>query len=625
MRCGPQVLIGSVLLASELLGPVAASQEGDEGGGLRPGNLEVAPPLQPVLERLWEGSPTFRRQCARIAAARQLKVTVLPEDRPRLPSVAARSKLDFQGGDLVSASVYVDVSPDAAPLLAHEFEHILEQLDGVNLGEQADNEAVWKSGENSFETRRAVEAGHRVSRELMDRPGRTVVRVNGPAPTANRTLTVSQANPDATPISTRLARVAAEGRHLVFISPARLVAEDRNALNDVYVLDLETGAHSLESAGSGRAPADGDSRNADISRDGRFVVFESAAGNLVHPPLEPGTSHIFLRDRHQGTTRLLSTAVSGGPASGPSRQPAINADGTVVVFESAATDLIEKGTGGVGSTGIYLMGLSSGMRTRVDARGDGARPSGQSMSPGISADGRFVVFAAKADLTCRGAACVDEPRDGNGVTDVYLRDLQTNVLRRISRSAGGHDPDGASYDPAISGDGRFVAFVSQASNLTRESKGRAPQIYVHDLRSGATELISRTGGGLPGNNSSLRPALSYDGSTIAFQSLACDLLCHGTCQPAQRDINLLWDVFVHDRLARRTVRVSTDDGEEWMENSRAPSLDHSGRLLVFGSRHPVDAQDSDYDEDLFVMKSSGVQGFSSSGVRVQRFEGSEVR
>jgi hypothetical protein len=452
MRCGLQVLIGSVLLASELLGPVAASQDGGEAGSLRPGNLrpgnlEAAPPLHPVLDRLWEGSPTFRRQCARIAAARQLKVTVLPEDQPRSPSIAARSKMTFQGADLVSASVYVDVSPDAASLLAHEFEHILEQLDGVNLGEQADNEAVWKNGENSFETRRAIEAGQRVSRELMDRPGRTVVRVNGPAPTANRTLTVSQANPDGSPLSTRLARVAAEGRHLVFISPARLVVEDRNEVNDVYVLDLETGAYSLESAGSGRAPADGDGRSADISRDGRFVVFESAAGNLVHPPLEPGMSHIFLRDRQQGTTRLLSTAVSGGPASGPSRHPAINADGTVVVFESAATNLIEKGKEGVGSTGIYLIGLSSGVRKRVDARGDGARPSGQSMSPGISADGRFVVFAARADLTCRGAACVDEPRDGNGVTDVYLRDMQTNVLRRISRSAGGNDPDGPATIP----------------------------------------------------------------------------------------------------------------------------------------------------------------------------------
>jgi Tol biopolymer transport system component len=145
---------------------------------------------------------------------------------------------------------------------------------------------------------------------------------------------------------------------------------------------------------------------------------------------------------------------------------------------------------------------------------------------------------------------------------------------------------------------------------------------VRDLRSGATELISRTGEALPGNSSSLRPALSYDGSTIAFQSLACDLLCNGKCQPAQRDINLLWDVFVHDRSARRTVRVSTDDGEEWMANSRAPSLDHSGRLLVFGSRHPVDAQDSHYDEDLFVMKSSGVQQFRGSGSEVRRFRSS---
>ena len=285
----------------------------------------------------------------------------------------------------------------------------------------------------------------------------------------------------------------------------------------------------------------------------------------------------------------------------PARNPAINADGTVVVFESTATDLIAGDEIARSSVGVYLIQLASGLRTRLDLTSAGELPAGQSMSPAISADGRFVVFVSKADLTCREApACVTEPSDKNGVPDIYLRDTTTNTTRRITRSYAGGDPDGPSYHPAISGDGRHVAFVSEASNLTRDSGSRAAHIYVHDLVTGITELVSHTPSGRPANGPSLRPALSHDGATVAFQSLASDLVCEGKCQSGQRDINLLWDVFVYDRSTRRTTRVSTDIGEEWMENSRAPSLDDAGHVLAFGSRHPINGRDEARDEDLYV-------------------------
>jgi Tol biopolymer transport system component len=205
-------------------------------------------------------------------------------------------------------------------------------------------------------------------------------------------------------------------------------------------------------------------------------------------------------------------------------------------------------------------------------------------------------------LTCVPAAPCGEPSDKNGIADIYLRDTEANVSRRLTRSYTGGDPDGPSYDPAVSGDGRHVAFVSEASNLTGNSIRRAPHIYVHDLATGITELVSRTPSGGPANGASLRPALSHDGSRVAFQSLACNLVCEGKCRDEEPDINLLWDVFVQDRSTRRTTRVSTEVGQAWMDDSRAPSLDDAGHVIAFGSRHPINRRDQGDDEDLYVYR-----------------------
>ena len=142
--------------------------------------------------------------------------------------------------------------------------------------------------------------------------------------------------------------------------------------------------------------------------------------------------------------------------------------------------------------------------------------------------------------------------------------------------------------------------MSEASNLTREPIRRGAQIYDYDLINGTTELITRTRVGKPANGNSLRPAVSYDGLRIAYQSLAADLLCDGTCKTGQADINLQWDVFLHDRRTGETVRASRGIGSDWMEYSRAPSVDASGHVVVFVTRHPIDSDDEGYDEDLVV-------------------------
>jgi Tol biopolymer transport system component len=569
-----------------------------------PSNLEVASVFRPFLDKMWQASPTFRGQWRRLAAGTGVRLSVLVEDLPR-PSASfkARTLLRHQDGLLVSAQVYLKPSLDAPEFIAHELEHILEQLDGVDLQAQAGNSDVWKAGDGAFETRRAIEAGRRVAREITTGANVTEVRHLPHEDHPDRLTTVVQQDRNSTPSSERSARVSGSGRYVVFVSSVQLVEGDRNHLGAVYVLDLATGECTLESVGPGGLPGNGASLSPDISRDGRYVVFESAAGNLLDTQVLPGTFRVFLRDREQGVTRLLSANAKGEPTNGTSGSPAISADGTVVVFESTATDLVESGDTAGSSVGIYMIRLTSGLRARLDLTSSGGRRAGQSMSPSISADGRFVAFVSKADLTCGEAStCVTGPSHKKGVADVYLRDTDTNTTKRVTSSYAGGDPNGPSYHPAISGDGHYVAFVSEASNLTRDSTSRTAQIFAHDLVTGITELVSRPPSGRPANGPSLRPALSHDGATVAFQSLASNLVCEGKCQNGQPDINLVWDVFVYDRFARRTARVSTDIGEEWMENSRAPSLDDAGQVLAFGSRHPINGRDEAHDENLYVYR-----------------------
>jgi hypothetical protein len=234
------------------------------------------------------------------------------EDQPARASFAnARTALTFQGNVPLAAHVYLKPSTNSPELIAHELEHILEQLDGVNLEAQAGNGGVWKGDRTFFETRRAIETGRRVAREMTggDRIGDA--RETQAVAAVDKFLTVKLRDRDATPTSPRTAHVSADGRYVVFISSARLVDDDRNLFRDVYVTDLATGRTTLESVGPDGRAGNAESYSAEISGNGRYVVFESHAGNLTAPSFPTGTAQIFLRGRAAGTTRLLTANAAG--------------------------------------------------------------------------------------------------------------------------------------------------------------------------------------------------------------------------------------------------------------------------------------------------------------------------
>jgi Tol biopolymer transport system component len=568
-------------------------------GASLPSNLTAGAVFRPALERMWQSSGTFRRQCGRLSAAPQLQVNLLMEELARRPSsYRARAAMKRQSGALVSVHIHLTRFEDPIELIAHEIEHVIEQLEGVDLGAQAGTGNVWKREDGAFETQRAIEVGRRVAREVnaAEDPTASEGQEDSGGPRLH-----AIALHDRFPLLTGppSGRVSPSGRQVVFTSYASLAAGDGNTTRDIYVMDVSTRRVTLETPGAGGHSANGESVNPDISRDGRFVVFESIAGNLANVEFARGIPRVFLRDRQTGIIRLLSTNVRGEPANGPSTNPAISADGETVVFISSASDILEDTAG---SPGVYLTRLASNTRTRVDVTNQGQARIGQSASPAISADGRYVAFMSRADLTPRdGSSPTDDAPDGNGTFDIYVRDTVMQRTRRVSQSRGGRDTDGPSYHPAISGDGRFVAFVSEASNLTHDGSKRVAQIYLRDMETGATELISRAPAGRPGDAASARPVISGDGSVIAYQSLGSNLLCDDTCGPSGRDINLLWDVYAYDRPIRRTTRASSGRREEWMESSRGPSLDDTGRVLAFMSTHPSSPGDEGHDEDLFIL------------------------
>jgi Tol biopolymer transport system component len=409
-------------------------------------------------------------------------------------------------------------------------------------------------------------------------------------------ITVVQQDKAADSLDPPSARVSAGGRHVAFASYAQLLPGDTNRVRDVYVLDLLTRQLTLESLGRDQSSANGDSFAPDISGDGRYVVFVSSAGNLGDTRMPSGTPRVFLRDRERHTTRALTVNMAGRPAEGPSGSPVISADGMTIAFESAALDLVEDGTT-TRTPAVYLIRLPAGVCERVSVSSAGGATMGPSVSPSVNADGRYVAFMSTADLTCRGASsCLP---DTKGIPDVYLRDTLAHITRRLVARHTGDAPNEARYHPALSGDGRYVAFVSESPALPRSPR-RTSQVYLYDTRTDQTELVSRSPNGRPANAASTRPTVSYDGARVAFQSLASDLLCQRKCSGVEQDTNLVWDIFLRDRRSGRTYRVSADAAEEWMESSRGASLDQTGRVIAFSSRHPRNIQDEQHDEDLYI-------------------------
>lgn len=228
---------------------------------------------------------------------------------------------------------------------------------------------------------------------------------------------------------------------------------------------------------------------------------------------------------------------------------------------------------------------SAGVISRVSVSSAGAEGNDTSGGRDISADGRYVTFLSFASNLV--------PGDTNEASDVFVRNLATGVTRRVSLGPRGRQADGGSFWPAVSPDGRYVAFSSYASNLTTGDTNGAEDVFVRDRLAGVTRLVSAGRGGRPANDRSFTPAVSAGGRYVAFTSFASNLV-------AEDDRDSL-DVFVRDMVAGVTRRVSVGNGVRLPADFNfSPSISADGRYVAFESDASLVAADTNDTNDVYV-------------------------
>lgn len=365
----------------------------------------------------------------------------------------------------------------------------------------------------------------------------------GPARAAN--LRVSLADNGAQPNSvSSTGALSGDGRFVAFTSQATNLVAGGSTGQQLFVRDLAVGTTEIVSVSTGGAAANSTVSGASISGDGRYVAFESQATNLVGEDASTNVK-VLVRDRWAGITFLASVKAGGGSAN-HATAPALSGNGRYVAFSS-----LDKLVPGDPDTvlDIYVRDLWRGITERVSipnaALSPGGGNDGDSFNPSLSYDGRFIAFGSSSTKLVFN--------DTNAAADVFVRDRLTGATVRASIPTGVPQADGLSSSPAISWDGRWVAFLSRAPNLGAGlgNNGDGYDVFVRDLASGVTERVDVPMGPLgTGISSGIMPSISADGRFVTFAS------SYGAMAPG--DAAPLNDVYLRDRKTGITLRASLD-------------------------------------------------------------------
>jgi Tol biopolymer transport system component len=342
---------------------------------------------------------------------------------------------------------------------------------------------------------------------------------------------------------------------------------------------------------------DGRSAEPSLSGDARRVAFTSQATNLVAADANGEVADVFVYDQGTSAVELVSAGPNGEAADGRSEQPALDGDGSHVAFVSHAENLVPGDHNDVADVFVLVPGTGL-VRASVSNEGDEA--DGSSSEPDISADGRYVAFTSNADNLVDG--------DANGQADVFVRDLLTGITVLVSVShrdrANDRSADGESSAPAISPDGGYVSFSSDAPDVVAGDGNHRQDVFLRDVTGGRTQMISLGRGGRTGQNRAMAGGfaavsdVSRDGKFVAFESDATNL--------AGRDRNRRTDVFVRETAHQSTRRVSVSTtNEEGSGASSLPRITPDGRYVAFASRADDLVAKNTVGLDVFVRDVTG--------------------
>ena len=386
------------------------------------------------------------------------------------------------------------------------------------------------------------------------------------------------------PCFSNLGCVSADGRWVGFSADANLVPEDTGNHTDAYVRDRLLGTTFLISVAMDGSSGNAFSGAAYLSSDASCVAFFSLASDMVAGDTNNLTD-LFVRDLKAKTTTRVSVASDGSQANGETTEASLSADGRWVAFMNGATNLVPGDTNG--TYDVFVHDRVTGETTRVSLDHEGNESTRGGGLYSISADGRYVAFSCYgvldpldinqyvdtyvhdrwtsksklAALTYTGVGSASGtssgqlsgngrylafstsgtdvvPGDTNGKSDIFVRELVLGTTVRANVSSSGAQANNNCFDPAISADGRYVGFTTLATNLVSPPTNGAGHVFVKDLLTGAVSLKSVSSTGVPNNNFSQRVVLSADGSVTVWTS-ATDVLVPG-------DTNDAYDVFARE-------------------------------------------------------------------------------
>jgi hypothetical protein len=367
--------------------------------------------------------------------------------------------------------------------------------------------------------------------------------------------------------------VSGNGRWVAFVSEADDLlggdpSLDTNGAADVFLVDTQTGTIDLIS----RNPQTGAVGNAAsdevaLSNDGRYVAFVTEATNLLESDANGSASDVLVLDRESGTLSLVSRrAETGAQGNSSSFDVSISRDGTKVAFTSAASNLVASDTNGMADA--FVRDLVAATTTRVSTNSNGKQTNGSTYSTGISGNGAFVGFDSS------GSTLVN--RDDNGARDVFLKNLSTGKTIRVSVTNKEAQANGGSYFSGLSSNGRFTAFVSDATNLAGADTNRASDVFVRDKTDRTTKRVSRRGS-IEANAPSGGAAISGDGAYVSFTTSATNLDTTADGNGA------LSDVFEYELATGTLRRIAVDVDGGWANGPSFGATYGPANVLAFAS------------------------------------------